>query len=453
MQAYHGATSVQNGQPGSVNGDGTVTFQIPPPTGDSPGTPLLASTYNAGFAVLYYGAGNGYSGAILLGGSTTGHDILLGFCNSGPVNFGQPPTPYTLDEIQGDYVTAGIGYNPASGLQTYSGLARVLSPGQFLFSRRAHSAALGTIDEAQLATVTINSNDGSGTLGNMPFQMLNSRESWLDAPLDAGDTNNFGFDVATALTLEHPGPGPTPLYQPFISLGIANAATGVPPSPAELTISRGELLEITGTDLASQTLFASPPLPTTLGGVSLSFIGAPAPLYMVSPTEVICVVPYATKPGAGGVSTAFTYQNGAQSYNMNAIRLAATTPGIFTLDQSAGGSAIVVHADGSLVSAAKPATYGESLTTYVTGLGLVQGTPPSDTIGATTSAPVTAVVQILIGGVQASVQTATLVPYQPGLYQVSFTVPSAAQLAASGSLTMAISTADATIQVATIAVQ
>jgi uncharacterized protein (TIGR03437 family) len=173
---------------------------------------------------------------------------------------------------------------------------------------------------------------------------------------------------------------------------------------------------------------------------------------MVSPTEVICVVPYAAHAGPGGVNTSITYQNGSQSYTMNGLRLAATTPGIFTLDPSVAGSAIVVHADGSLVTAAKPATYSEPLVAYVAGLGQVQGTP-SDTAGATASAAVNAKVGISVNGIPATVQTATLVPYQPGLYQVNFTMPSATDLTASGSLTLAISTPDATLEIATIAVQ
>jgi uncharacterized protein (TIGR03437 family) len=64
-----------------------------------------------------------------------------------------------------------------------------------------------------------------------------------------------------------------------------------------------------------------------------------------------------------------------------------------------------------------------------------------------------ATVNILVGGVAGTIQEATLAAHQPGLYRIVFTMPSAAALPATGQLPLTVSTGNATIQLATIAVK
>ena len=94
--------------------------------------------------------------------------------------------------------------------------------------------------------------------------------------------------------------------------------------------------------------------------------------------------------------------------------------------------AIATNADGSIVGPAgsipgvssHPATAGDTITPFATGLGpvdpaMVDGAPaPADTTRLTTN-PVT----VLIGGVPGAVSSAGLSPLFVGVYQLSVVVP------------------------------
>ena len=70
----------------------------------------------------------------------------------------------------------------------------------------------------------------------------------------------------------------------------------------------------------------------------------------------------------GGDAT-IVVQSGGASSNTVTVQVAATAPGIYSLDQSGSGPGAILHADFTLVSAAKPATSGETVLIYLTGLG------------------------------------------------------------------------------------
>ncbi len=110
------------------------------------------------------------------------------------------------------------------------------------------------------------------------------------------------------------------------------------------------------------------------------------------------------------------------------LTMAAAAPGVFSTDGSGKGQAhiYVAHADftQTLADAAHPATAGDYIVIYCTGLGEV--TPP---LAAGTSAPfdhLTSTVNpatVTVGGVAAQVQFAGLTPGFAGLYQVNAIVP------------------------------
>ncbi len=103
--------------------------------------------------------------------------------------------------------------------------------------------------------------------------------------------------------------------------------------------------------------------------------------------------------------------------------MAQASPGIFTVNGSGGGDGVILHADNTLVSAAAPATAGEEVVIYVTGLG---PTSPSFATGTaanqvnTTTMPVS----VTVGGKNATVMYSGLTQGLVGLYQVNAIVPS-----------------------------
>src|ERR1022692_1978656 len=77
--------------------------------------------------------------------------------------------------------------------------------------------------------------------------------------------------------------------------GIVNAASW---APFTAGIAPGELLTLfNGSNLASSTVVAVSPFPTSLGQVQVSIGGLPAPIYYVTPTQIAAIVPYEVTPG------------------------------------------------------------------------------------------------------------------------------------------------------------
>ncbi|HLK69021.1 MAG TPA: protease pro-enzyme activation domain-containing protein [Bryobacteraceae bacterium] len=178
----------------------------------------------------------------------------------------------------------------------------------------------------------------------------------------------------------------------------------------------GMILSAFGTNLAQSTQVASAlPLPLSLGGVSATVNGVPAPLYFVSSGQVNLQVPYETGAGTavlginnGGTVSAFTFP------------IAAAGPGVFT--NSGQNNALVP------ISTAK---HGDTIPLFITGEGLVSNSlatgasafsgTPLDLLPAPLL-PVT----VTVGGVPAHVTFAGVPSGLAGATQVNFVIPDGA---------------------------
>jgi uncharacterized protein (TIGR03437 family) len=163
-------------------------------------------------------------------------------------------------------------------------------------------------------------------------------------------------------------------------------------------------------------------LPATEGGTGLSILvnGVPAPILSVTHSggqqQVNLQVPYQSLPVASNrLELRF---KGVSTYGFPAI----TPPGIFTLPDGAG--AIQHAADFSLVTPQNPATPGETIIVYATGLGPVNpaastGVPPSG------PAPVTGYCSVPPSLNIGRVLYAGVTPGIPGVYQLNVQLPAA----------------------------
>jgi len=215
-------------------------------------------------------------------------------------------------------------------------------------------------------------------------------------------------------------------------------------------VAAGGLISIFGSDLATTTASASfLPLPTALAGVRIFINDEEAPLLFVSPTQINAQVPYELDNTSLGLLRAVLHGKTTASVP---IQIALAAPGIFTLNQSGGGRAAVLHASsGAPVSDTNPARPSEILSVFASGLG---ATSPAATSGAAaTSLPLqttTREVTASIGGLSAPVSFSGLAPGFAGLYQVNVQVP---ESVASGELVLVITSADSTSNAVTIPVQ
>jgi uncharacterized protein (TIGR03437 family) len=245
------------------------------------------------------------------------------------------------------------------------------------------------------------------------------------------------------------GPVAASTATPLIDAGgIANAASGAP------IIAPGAFISIYGANMAGGlTVASSTPFPDSLGATEAFLGGQPLPLYFTSGGQVNAIVPYDIAPNS---SQQLIIQAGNALSQPEPVTVAAAQPGVFTQNQSGSGpGAILGQKPGkvaALNTAANPASAGDALLIFCTGLGTVTpavaaGSAASTTVLSNTDNPVT----VTVGEKDAQVLFAGLAPGFVGLYQVNVIVPSG--IAAASDVPVALTAAGATSAPVTVAIK
>jgi uncharacterized protein (TIGR03437 family) len=198
--------------------------------------------------------------------------------------------------------------------------------------------------------------------------------------------------------------------------GIVNAATY---SPVGDYISPGEFIQLYGSGfVASGSVTAATlPFPPTLDGASVTINNVPAPVYYVSPGEIICIVPYELT----GTTATIVVTSGQTHSNSVTVGLAPTSPGVFSANDFGFGDGAITHVTNASVNSNNPAQPQETVQMYVSGLGALS-TPVTDGNGAVGIDDAATKPQVYINGEQANVGYWGLT-VDAGLYQINFTVP------------------------------
>ncbi len=205
----------------------------------------------------------------------------------------------------------------------------------------------------------------------------------------------------------------------YAAAGIVNAATNLPGNYAPNTI-----VSLYGTNLSYNVAGIAPgstTMPRTLGGVTV-YVGSEfANLFYVSPTQINLLIPNNLLPGKIAVTVV---REGVAGPDIT-ITLTETAPGLFPLNPS---TAIVTHADGSLVTADAPAKAGEVVVVYAVGLGrTVPDALPGEIASRISPIQHWKDMQVWLNGVvmdQTLTLYAGLTPGCAGLYQINFLIPS-----------------------------
>jgi len=209
--------------------------------------------------------------------------------------------------------------------------------------------------------------------------------------------------------------------QPLISL-VANAFGDNP------AIAANTWVEIKGLNLApvgdarfwQASDFVNNQMPTALDGVSVTMGGVNAYVYSISANQINVLTPVGLNPGPVQVQVAVGL---AMSAPFNAAAL-PLSPSFFVYN--GGPYVIAVHADSSRIGPVTlypglttPAKPGEVIVLFANGFGLV--IPPVVSGSASQSGNLPVLPQVMIGGVAATVQSASLI--SPGLFQFNVVVP------------------------------
>jgi len=148
----------------------------------------------------------------------------------------------------------------------------------------------------------------------------------------------------------------------YTAVGIVNGASFAP------GLAPNTIVSIFGTNLSWDTAIlqssdiAGGVMPTSLGNVEVYFEGWPAYLYYVSPLQINFLVPSSLLPG----TFQFWVARQGTSGPIVSVAMQGAAPAMF---QTPSGVVIATHIDYSLVSSDAPATAGEIVTLWATGLG------------------------------------------------------------------------------------
>jgi uncharacterized protein (TIGR03437 family) len=136
-------------------------------------------------------------------------------------------------------------------------------------------------------------------------------------------------------------------------------------------VSPGEVISIGGTGIgpstpASLTLDSSGKVATTIGGVTVTIGGYPAPLVYVSSGQINAIVPYEV---AGQIAPSVVVKYLGQTSNGFTLSAATAVPGIFTQASSGSGPGAILNQDYTVNGPGHPAAKGSVVQVFMTGEG------------------------------------------------------------------------------------
>jgi len=219
--------------------------------------------------------------------------------------------------------------------------------------------------------------------------------------------NAVNCPVAIPVNLQVVAQGAPYLYYQ----GAVNNATQV----AGETVAQGDWMALLGQQLSLSDYTAASvvPLPTQLGGATVTVNGEAAPLYYTSFGQFAFQMPLDTALGTALIQV----QRGGQSSNTISVNVAQRAPRID----------VITDASYNLVDATHPATAGSTIVMWAYGLGPTDPPVPAGTVPSG-AAPLVTQPQININGALGLDLPADFagVTDVSGLYQVNVTLPASA---------------------------
>jgi uncharacterized protein (TIGR03437 family) len=271
--------------------------------------------------------------------------------------------------------------------------------------------------------------DANEPLSNV-YADANSFGTWRISVENNSSDSRAGWLTAASLNITG-----TSVVGPIIRQNTVVNAANLRPGG----IAPGELIAIAGVGIGPTTAATAPAgaLPTTLGGVTVTFNGTAVPIGYASQFLNVVQAPMSLTSGSP-VSIQVSYNN--QSSTIVTPVAQDTAPGVFTTQQGGQGPVKAINLSNNMLNTmVSPAPKGSYITVYATGLGTVN---PAVAAGQVTpSSPISPItktdIAASIGGVPATVTFAGLAPGLRGYYQVNIQVP---QGAPSGAQELIIST-------------
>ena len=230
-----------------------------------------------------------------------------------------------------------------------------LSPSLFLQGQTplANVSASRVSGQPNLFQIVFQIPAGQGT--GMPLLWITTGQAG-----SGGQSNYIG--LPTALTLSPPA-----------ITGVANNYSYTLPGVPGYGIAQGSIFDIFGANLAgTRTPLLNVPLQTGVSGVNVTVtvngVSNRAPLYFLSPQQIVAILPSATPAGDGTVTVTTSAGSGS-----GPIHVVQSTFGILTLNGSSAGPAAAFDAGSNLLGFTNALNPGDYFVLWGTGAGPVSG--------------------------------------------------------------------------------
>jgi uncharacterized protein (TIGR03437 family) len=275
-----------------------------------------------------------------------------------------------------------------------------------------------TVSGSAVVTATVSTANGGTPTGTIAFSL--GTASLGSATLSGGAANISvnGSQLilgANTISAQYSGDDSYNASTATVAVTVTPAAPGMTITGATNAASfmqvyaPGMILAVFGSNLGPPAQMPQTvPLPTSLGGVTATINGIPAPFYFVSPGQVNIQVPYETPVNTTVVlQVAYNGQSASISFNVS-----AAAPGIFS------------DANNGNVAPVETAAPGDVLTAFMTGDGAESpspatgSTPPPGTIPQPTQN-----VTMSVGGIPVIPLFVGLPSWSIGVTQINFKVP------------------------------
>jgi uncharacterized protein (TIGR03437 family) len=348
-------------------------------------------------------------------------------------------------------IRAGTSLNPpryfwtadlrveAQNYSSFAGSSFAADNGRMTWTRRLRTNN-GLMDVSDVTPYSVGAN-GSGTLLDNGLAVSSNGQLFLGSGVASSGTQRYELFFGVQMPAVS-GTGSGMFLNPQAVFNVFSFA------PAGNPVAQGEFINIYGSGLPVKNA-SVPPFPTNLGGVQLLINNTAAPISQITATNIYAVVPYSI---TGSTATIVLVNGGTQS-NTVTVPVAATAPGVAALASNGLGAGAITHANGTVVSTSSPASRGETVVIYLTGLGAVS--PPVTDGAAPTKLTSSNSVQAVYFGATAVVASSLLFqglsPQYPGLYQINVTIPLGVE--PSAAVPLAIQTTNGFTDMVDIAIQ
>lgn len=375
----------------------------PAPAAQTISTGLTGGSTSANYSVAYSSAFNWFTVQPTSGTLTSGSTTNLTVAVTNSTNLTQAGSPYTGQII---VTVPGIANSPLTipvSLTITQPQTMSVSANSLSFSYQ-----IGSSTNPAAQTLTISSTGGSAA-----FTIATSGGTWLSANPSSGNTGAGGsaqVSVSANPASLTPGTytGTLTVTSPVLAQPlVVNVTFAVQPQPQPVAltvtnaasgqagvISPGELITIKGTLLGPATgvsfgLNAQGGVDSTLSGVRVLFDSVAGTPTYVSAAQVNAIVPWEI---AGRPVTHIQVEYLGVASTAIQVNISATAPGIFTLDSTGLGQAVMFNQTGTVNGppglnpnyVTQPAQRGSYPGFYATGCGT---TNPPGTTGSVTPYP------------------------------------------------------------------